>query len=173
MIQKAKALACVKHKGQKRTDGRDYVEHPIEVYKILETIYNEPNRENVLVASILHDTLEDTNTSIMELENLFNEEVASLVVEVTSAKYAVKTFGKVEYLSNKMMHMTDGALAIKLADRLSNVSDAKGYSEERKERLMTETSLILKNIVNRQNLKPYHKKLIEEIGRIILKNKSK
>ena len=173
MIEKAKAVACMKHKGLTRADGREYVVHPFDVYNILSEIYDESNRQNVLCASLLHDTLEDTNTSIVELQSLFNEEVASLVVEVTNATYAIHTFGKAEYLSNKMINMTDSALAIKLADRLSNIRDLKGYDAERIANLMLETATIMIKISTRPELKPYHKKLIQDIGNIIVTYKSR
>ena len=166
------AYATLKHKGQTRADGTDYIVHPIDVYNILKDLYNGDNRENVLCAGLLHDTLEDTNTSILELTTQFNEEVASLVTEVTNATYAIKEFGKTDYLIHKMLNMTDSALAIKLADRLSNVSDTKGFSEEKRQRLYTETTKIILAVSKHPNLKPYHAQLIKQIGDCILAKKT-
>ena len=162
------AYATLKHKGQTRIGGADYITHPIEVYNILKDMYHEENRENVLCAGLLHDTLEDTNTSILELTTQFNEEVASLVTEVTNATYAIKEFGKTDYLIHKMLNMTDSALAIKLADRLSNVSDTKGFSKEKRQKLYADTTKILLAVSKRPNLKPYHAKIIKQISDRIL-----
>lgn len=138
-------FATQKHMGQKRDDGRDYIIHPMRVAKIVDKYKGQysSNREILLAAALLHDTLEDTDTSYKELREKFGEVVASLVVELTTAKYSCQYIGKAQYLAEKMQMMTNYALTIKLADRLDNVSDLANTSEQKKQRTINDTYYIL------------------------------
>ena len=138
-------FAKEKHKGQKRDDGQDYIVHPIRVAKIVDKYKGQysSNREILLAAALLHDTLEDTNTSYKELRENFGEVVASIVVELTTAKYSCQFIGKAHYLAEKMQMMTNYALTIKLADRLDNVSDLLNTSEQKREKTINDTYYIL------------------------------
>lgn len=78
MINKAIKYATKKHKGQNRK-GKDfpYIVHPLEVFNIL---YRMGADENLLIAGLLHDVLEDTDTTADELKAKFGEDVAELVL---------------------------------------------------------------------------------------------
>ena len=159
-------FASERHKGQKRDNGDDYIVHPIRVAKLVDKYKgkNSSNREILLAAGILHDTLEDTYTSSRELAEKFGEYVASLVVELTTAKYACHYIGKAQYLAEKMTIMTSYALVIKLADRYDNICDLENSTEEKKQRTINDTCYILDYIEkNRKKITNSQKELMRDI----------
>jgi len=92
--------------------------HFLEVYEILKTSFNI-NDEEILVSALLHDTLEDTNTTSEEIENIFGENVAAMVQEVSHPKnYNAEQ--KKEYYE-KIKNISDGGKMIKLADFASHL----------------------------------------------------
>ncbi len=104
-------FALKKHENQKRKNTNlPYIIHPLNVYFILKNVTSD---SNVLIAGLLHDVLEDTNTSFNEIEKKFNKKIASLVLEVT--KNEKKQFN---------IKSREG-LMIKLADILHNISNSK------------------------------------------------
>lgn len=153
-LNKVLEFAKEKHKGQKRDDGREYITHPMRVAKLVDDYKGKAssNRKILFAAALLHDTLEDTYTSYKELVNNFGEIVASLVLELTTAKYACHYIGKAQYLAEKMEHMTSYALTIKLADRLDNLMDLSGCSQEKQEKMINDTIYILSHLEKNRNL---------------------
>jgi (p)ppGpp synthase/HD superfamily hydrolase len=124
MILKAIEFATSKHEGQfRRGSGEPYIVHPIMVSYILAQYKQSKNIEELIVASLLHDTLEDTDTTFDEISKEFSPIVASLVLELTSDENLIKQIGKNEYLKIKLCGISNYALIIKLADRLGNISD--------------------------------------------------
>jgi len=87
MIIKAMAFAADKHRNQRRkdADASPYINHPIA---LVNTLVHEGGIEDpaVLCAAILHDTIEDTETTAEELKECFGEKIASTVLEVTDDK---------------------------------------------------------------------------------------
>ena len=134
----AVAFAAEKHRNQRRKDpdASPYINHPIA---LIEVLANEANVEDetVLVAAVLHDILEDTDTSAEELANYFGQVVADIVCEVSDNKTLSKNERKqlqIEHASNS----SRPAKLIKIADKICNLRDlAKtppvGWSEERKQ----------------------------------------
>lgn len=123
-LLKAIRFADKKHAGQTRkVSGEEYFTHPLMVSYLLAKYKKSKNLEMLLTASVLHDTIEDTDTSYEELLKEFGPEVMSLVTELTSDEASVKKLGKNEYLKKKMAGISSYALVIKLVDRLSNVTD--------------------------------------------------
>ena len=123
MIRKAIDFATIKHTGQKRKgSGLDYITHPIKVGFILQSL-NMPYA--VIIAGILHDTIEDTDATYDEIVREFGIEVADLVMELTKTdKDKCQLMGKNNYLIEKMsLKLSKNALCAKLGDRLDNVSD--------------------------------------------------
>lgn len=124
MLQKAIQFAGEKHKGQVRKGtGLPYILHPIDVSLICDANKTSKRREELMCASVLHDTLEDTDTTFVELASEFTPMVASVVLELTSDEEEIRKIGKTPYLTKKMIGMSNYALYLKLCDRLSNVSD--------------------------------------------------
>ena len=109
----------------------------------------------------MHDTLEDTYTSYRELCETFGETIASTVMELSTPKFAPKFIdGKAMYLSRKMQNMTSYALYIKLCDRLDNVCSLNGCTEEKRNRILNDTRIILDNIKANARLSETHNKVI-------------
>lgn len=82
------------------------------------------SKEEVIIAALLHDTLEDTDTSYDELEAQFGSEVAHLVRSLSNDEAEMALAGgKRDYLAKKVNTLDADALLIKLADRIDNISD--------------------------------------------------
>ena len=97
LILKALEFAAQKHRDQRRKDkaASPYINHPIELANVLwqEGGVNDPV---VIAAALLHDTIEDTETSWQELRGEFGDEIADIVVEVTDVQWLKKIVRKVE-----------------------------------------------------------------------------
>jgi (p)ppGpp synthase/HD superfamily hydrolase len=124
MILKAIKFATEKHEGQTRkVSGEPYIVHPIMVSYILAKYKQSKNIEELICAALLHDTLEDTDTTFDEIVNEFTPLVASLVMELTSDENLIKQIGKNEYLKIKLCGISNYGLILKFADRMGNISD--------------------------------------------------
>lgn len=123
LLIKAVKFSAEKHKTQRRKDaeGSPYINHPIDV---AETLWNVGGVRDirVIVAAILHDTVEDTSTSPAEIEEQFGPVVRALVQEVTDDKSLPKTERKRLQIEHAP-HLSTGAKQIKLADKISNIHD--------------------------------------------------
>jgi guanosine-3',5'-bis(diphosphate) 3'-pyrophosphohydrolase len=120
-------FAAEKHRHQRRKDRHlsPYVNHLIEVLHLL-WHRGEVRDESVLVASLLHDTLEDTETSGRELEQHFGTLVRELVEAVSDDKALPKEARKQAQIVHAP-HLPVGAKLVKLADKCANLSDLLFY----------------------------------------------
>jgi len=116
-------FAAEKHRDQRRKDcyKTPYINHPIGVAYILMNCAGVTD-ENILAAAVLHDTLEDTQTTYEELVTNFGKTIADFVVEVTDDKSLPKEQRKMGQI-NHAPHMSMEASLVKLADKLYNCSD--------------------------------------------------
>jgi guanosine-3',5'-bis(diphosphate) 3'-pyrophosphohydrolase len=123
LIFKALRFSAKKHNNQRRKDAKasPYINHPIQVAEVLWSI-GEVRDVNLLVASLLHDTIEDTDATPEEIQAEFGEEVMSLVLEVTDDKSLPKQMRK-QLQVEHAPHKTHKAKLLKLADKISNVGD--------------------------------------------------
>ncbi len=126
LLIKALRFSADKHRYQRRKDQAQspYINHPIEVMQLLWEVGGVRDLE-ILLAALLHDTLEDTQTTPDEISGLFGAPVLSLVREVTDDKSLPKAERKrlqVEHAAQKSY----GARLIKLADKCCNVRDLAG-----------------------------------------------
>ena len=86
LILKATQFSALKHQNQKRKDGKTpYVIHPISVAMILSEIGGIDDEE-ILSAALLHDTIEDTDTTADEIDREFGSKISSIVEELTDNK---------------------------------------------------------------------------------------
>lgn len=123
-IDEARTFAISKHQNQfRRNSGEPYVHHCIRVARTVAE--NSNNDEILVVAALLHDTLEDTQTTFSELQSEFGTKVASLVLELTNDPIELSKTSKSDYLAQKIPRLSSDALLIKLADRLDNIADTK------------------------------------------------
>jgi len=130
-------FAAGRHRDQRRKDGEEspYINHPIQVAEFIARV-GAVSDLATLQAAILHDTVEDTETTLEELEEMFGREVAGLVEEVTDDKGLQKETRKrlqIEHAPN----LSFKAKHIKIADKISNIlsvthSPPKGWSMERR-----------------------------------------
>ena len=123
LIEKALEFATEKHKNHTRQDKEKspYIVHPIAVRHILSDVGGVEDPE-VLAAALLHDTIEDTETTVEELIDNFGGRVCSLVQEVTDDKTLNKQVRK-QLQKEHAKELSDGAALIKLGDKISNVTD--------------------------------------------------
>jgi (p)ppGpp synthase/HD superfamily hydrolase len=123
LLLDALKFAARKHSRQRRKDleATPYINHPIEVAEVMSRIGGITELPT-LVAAILHDTIEDTETTPEEIEDCFGQEVLLLVQEVTDDKSLPKQERKrlqVEHAPN----LSKGAKLIKIGDKICNVSE--------------------------------------------------
>lgn len=116
-------FAAQKHKAQRRKGGTDipYINHPIDVATLLATIGRVTDAD-ILAAAVLHDTVEDTNTTAEEVERTFGPVIAALVAEVTDDAELTSAERK-ERQEAEAPYKSRGAKLIRLADKTCNVRD--------------------------------------------------
>src|SRR5437868_2489590 len=114
----AASFAAKKHRDQRRkgSDAEPYINHPLEVTNLLANV-GKITDYDILIAAILHDTIEDTETTKEELTERFGETVCSYVLEVTDDKSLEKHVRKQLQIEHAP-HLSHGAKQIKLCDKI-------------------------------------------------------
>jgi len=137
LVLKALDFAAQKHRDQRRKDkeASPYINHPIELANVL---WHEGGVDDpvVVAAALLHDTVEDTETSWQELRGEFGDEIADIVLEVTDVKWLKKIVRKRLQVA-RARHSSKRARLVKLADKICNLRDIAarpptGWSLERR-----------------------------------------
>jgi guanosine-3',5'-bis(diphosphate) 3'-pyrophosphohydrolase len=118
LLFRALAFAAHKHRDQRRKDAEasPYINHPIALAEVL------AGEGGVLAAALLHDTIEDTDTTAEELEAQFGRRITGMVIEVTddeSLPKAEKKRLQIEHAPG----LSQGAKLVKLADKICNLRD--------------------------------------------------
>lgn len=168
-LRKALNFMIKAHDGQfRKFSGKEYAHHPVEVSKIVREIKSSKNKEMLCIAALLHDTVEDCNVNIEDIQDEFGLEVKEIVDQLTSDNKKIREVGKANYLSNKMLEMSSYALVIKLADRLHNCSDLDKGSDKFVNKYVLETRTIL-NKLGERKLSQTHIDLINLIDERISK----
>ena len=122
LVLKATQFAALKHCDQRRKDGKTpYIIHPISVAMILAEIGSIEDLE-ILSAALLHDTLEDTDTSEHELEKIFGSRVRIIVEELTDNDMLTFSQRKQMQIDNAP-YLSKDATLVRIADKISNVYD--------------------------------------------------
>ena len=120
---KAVAFAADKHRNQRRkdADASPYINHPIALASVLA---NEGGVTDaaVLCAAVLHDTLEDTETTPQELTAIFGPQITAIVLDVTDDKSLDKHVRKQRQIEHAP-HISKQAKLVKLADKICNLRD--------------------------------------------------
>ena len=122
-LLRATLFAAEKHRGQRRKDTGQtpYINHPIMVTNLLANVGRITDIET-LQAGMLHDTIEDTDTTPDELEKHFGVGVRGLVLEVTDDKSIEKQERKRRQIEHAP-HLSPRAKTIKIADKIANLTD--------------------------------------------------
>ena len=141
LIKKAYEFAAEKHKNQYRKSGELYIVHPLAVTDILADLHVGPN---ALCAGMLHDVVEDTDTTLADLKEMFNEDVAEIVDGVTKVSQLkfTSTEQKQAVTHQKMllaMSKDIRVIIVKLADRLHNMRTMEFMKPESQIRISNET----------------------------------
>ncbi|HOW85989.1 MAG TPA: bifunctional (p)ppGpp synthetase/guanosine-3',5'-bis(diphosphate) 3'-pyrophosphohydrolase [Candidatus Aminicenantes bacterium] len=150
-LRKAYVFAGQAHKGQVRRSGEPYLSHPLEVTNFLADMRLD---KTTLVAALLHDVLEDTDTTAAALRESFGREAAALVEGVTKISRVQEVSPEVrraETLRKIILAMTDDirVIFIKLADRIHNLKTLGFLDEEKQRQVARETLDIYAPIANR------------------------
>ncbi|HET9697713.1 MAG TPA: bifunctional (p)ppGpp synthetase/guanosine-3',5'-bis(diphosphate) 3'-pyrophosphohydrolase [Terriglobales bacterium] len=151
VIERAYEYAIQHHEGQQRASGEPYVIHPIGVAQILADMKMDPN---AIAAGLLHDLVEDTSVTIVDIRKEFGEQVAHLVEGVTKISkinFSTREERQAENLRKMMLAMVDDirVVLIKLADRLHNMRTLDALPPERQETIARETLDIYGPIAHR------------------------
>lgn len=133
----AASFAAKKHRDQKRkgNDASPYINHPLEVVDLLANV-GKVEDYDVLTAAVLHDTIEDTETTEQEIREIFGDEVCKMVLELTDDKSLPKAERKQKQVEHAP-HLSHGAKQVKICDKISNIRDVienppAGWSDERR-----------------------------------------
>ena len=152
-IEKAFHFAEEVHKGQFRKSGEAYIHHLIEVCYILTGLQCGPS---TLIAGLLHDTVEDTNTSLEQIRDLFGEDVMNLVDSLTKIqrlKLSHRSEEDFVYEDHRKIFLGMAkdvrVIVIKLADRLHNMRTLDSLSKDRQLVLARETLEVFAPIAHR------------------------
>lgn len=163
-ITEAIHYASYLHRKQfRKGDGCPYISHPLIVAEFVRTYKESKNLEELVIAAILHDVLEDTKGKKKDIRKRFGPLVLSLVKELTSNKKLIKKMGKNPYLIMKMKEMSSYALVIKLCDRLSNVIDNPSPS------YLEDTAVMMRELEKgREILSNTHRAIMLEISTVLI-----
>lgn len=158
-------FAAIKHRDQRRLDAQKspYINHPIGVANILANEGDVTDTET-LIAAILHDTVEDTDTTLEEIEDNFGAAIRSIVAEVTDDKSLEKSVRKQLQIEHAKSASPKAKL-VKLADKLYNLRDLRrntpeGWTQQR----CDEYFVWAKKVVN--NLRGSNKKLEDALDEV-------
>ena len=162
-------FAKTKHEGQiRKFIGTSYFD--AHVQKVNGIVKQYTTDEDLLCAALLHDVIEDCYEEkwigYRDIKEQFGKVVADIVLELTSDSDEIKwkfDGDKAAYLIGKMLKMSDGALVIKLSDRLQNISDAFTASEKFRTKYFHETSKIVEALESGRELGDIHTRLLADI----------
>lgn len=167
-LLQAASFAAKKHRGQQRKGAVEepYINHPLEVANLLANV-GKVEDYDILIAALLHDTIEDTETTKEEIAELFGKRVSAMVLEVTDDKSLPKAERKQKQIEHAP-HLSVGAKQIKLADKSSNIRDVTEnppdfWSDERRLEYILWGEKVIAGVrgVN-ENLEQYFDELIAQ-----------
>ncbi len=157
VINEAYNLASKAHKGQHRRSGEDYISHPLEVAGLLIDLGLDTA---CIVASLLHDVVEDTDFTAADIKTLFGAEVEELVSGVTklgTIPYSSKEETQIENLRKMFLATAKDirVIIIKLADRLHNMRTLDFMPDEKKREISLETMEVYAPIAHRLGMQKW------------------
>ena len=150
-IERAYRFAAEHHEGQKRLSGEDFIQHPLAVAQILADLGLDTT---TLEAALLHDTVEDTDVSVAELDTEFGPEVARIVDGLTkldALSFRSREHEQAENVRKMIVAMAGDirVLLIKLADRLHNMRTLSALPQDKQRRIATATLEIYAPLAHR------------------------
>jgi GTP pyrophosphokinase len=163
LLRRAYVFSAFEHKGQVRHSGEPYLVHPLEVADLLADM----KLDVVAIASgLLHDIVEDTQTPIDRIRELFGTDIAHVVEGVTklgSIQFSSREERQAENFRKMLLAMVDDirVILVKLADRLHNMRTLHHLPEERRIKIAQETRDIYAPIANRLGMSKVKNELEE------------
>src|SRR5438874_6534507 len=150
-VERAFVFACERHADQRRKSGEDFIVHPVGVAKICAGMRLDTA---TLCASLLHDTVEDTSASLLEVRDEFGEEVATLVdgvTKLTGITFQSRDDKQAENYRKMIVAMAHDirVILIKLADRLHNMRTIEAMPKQKQQEKAKETLEIFAPLAHR------------------------
>ena len=166
LIRKAFDVAVEGHKEQRRKSGEAYIFHPIAVAKIVASEIGLGATS--IAAALLHDVVEDTPTTIHDIERMFNPKVAQIVEGLTKISLVQRDLNismQAENFRKMLLTLNDDVrvILIKLADRLHNMQTMESMREDKQTKIASETLYIYAPLAHRLGLYNIKTKL-EDLG---------
>ncbi len=164
-VKRAYNFGAKAHEGQQRLSGEPYINHPLEVARILGEMHMD---HQTLQAALLHDVIEDTGTNKQALERRFGKSVAELVdgvSKLTLMKFDTSEEKQAHNFRKMIMAMSNDirVILVKLADRLHNMRTLEALPPEKRRRIARETLDIYAPIAQRLGMNNIRLEL-EELG---------
>jgi len=161
LLNRAYVYAMRAHGSQKRASGAPYISHPLEVAAILTELKLD---DATIVAALLHDTIEDTETTREEIDRLFGHDIGQLVDGLTKIQkldLVSKKAAQAENLRKLLLAIADDVrvLLIKLADRLHNMRTLHFVPEGKRARISEETLDIYAPLAGRMGMQDMREEL--------------
>ncbi|HSL10839.1 MAG TPA: HD domain-containing protein, partial [Actinomycetota bacterium] len=151
VLERAYGLAERAHRGQTRKSGEEFIEHPLAVANIVADLRLDTT---TLAAALLHDTVEDTDVSLEQLQAEFGDDIVRIVDGLTKLdklEFRTRELAQAENVRKMIVAMAGDSrvLLIKLADRLHNMRTLSALSAQKQQRIATETLEIYAPLANR------------------------
>lgn len=166
LIRKAFDVSVEAHKEQRRKSGEAYIFHPIAVAKIVASEIGLGATS--IAAALLHDVVEDTPTTVKDIERIFNPKVAQLVEGLTKISLVQKDMNvsmQAENFRKMLLTLNDDVrvILIKIADRLHNMQTMESMENHKQVKIASETLYIYAPLAHRLGLYNIKTKL-EDLG---------
>jgi len=174
-INKAFQYAYDGHKGQNRKSGEPYITHPLHVAIYLCELNFD---KETIAAALLHDLIEDTETSYDDIKKEFGEEVADIVDGVTKLdkiKYSTNEEAKADAIRKMVIAMSKDirVLILKLADRLHNIQTIEYHQDWKQEKIANETLYVYAPLAHRLGFQSIKHVLEDKSFKILHANQDK
>src|SRR6478672_355505 len=163
LLNKAYVYAMQKHGTQRRANGDPYFSHPLEVAGILTELKLD---DATIAVALLHDTIEDTDATRAEIDQLFGEDIGRLVeglTKIAKLDLVSKKAAQGENLRKLLLAISEDVrvLLVKLADRLHNMRTLQHMPEEARRRIAEETLDIYAPLAGRMGMHDMREELEE------------
>ncbi len=163
LLNKAYVYAMQKHGEQKRASGDPYFSHPLEVAAILTDLHLD---EETIAVALLHDTIEDTDATRIEIDEVFGSKIGHLVEGLTKLKrldLVSQKAKQAENLRRLLLAISDDirVLLVKLSDRLHNMRTLGAMRPDKCKRIATETMEIYAPLAGRIGMQDLRDELEE------------
>jgi len=154
LVEKAYVYSAKVHQGQIRLSGEPYLSHPLEVAHILAQMKMDVV---CIAAGLLHDTIEDTEATLEEIESLFGSDTAKIVdgvTKISKIQFSNREQRQAENIRKMILAMSSDirVILVKLADRLHNMSTLGYHKPERQRQIAQETLDIYAPLAGRMGI---------------------